>query len=479
MQTQTRIVLGGISGVRKEFVAGRIKEVIARNRAFGAQTLNQRVKILSAEGGVTDTRKFLSASPSKQKSLLRQSYWEALHALRLPEYKAAEVLLIPTHFTFVHFDRAFSPLSWPVAADGSGSASLLLDFLRKLRPTFIVNLIDDIHFIQHRIRKGPSEIELQLREIIKWRDFETLAADFSANEIIRSKPPLNGFVADQYERSPLFATQHDAETLYRYIFSPNLPRVYASFPISRVRRERKEEIRDGLIEEANEFVAALSSRFTTFNPVTVDEVPLHLLYKEITESTQHENPPEWVDFPILQRWPIPTNGKLSPPLPPENLKIRLRDLEDVSQVVDDLGMLVDEQHSETVGRSMIARQVVPRDLRMIDQSDCVAIYRPKSPPEKNWSRGVRAEYNYARSCSDNHRPFMKIYIVTDKLNDGQLWEESTRGEVTTFEHESQNVTVIDSVGDLHKPENRKEALENLVDAIEADSSRLTYRRRTE
>jgi hypothetical protein len=177
------------------------------------------------------------------------------------------------------------------------------------------------------------------------------------------------------------------------------------------------------------------------------------------------------------RWPIPGNDKLSSAAPLEIDEMQVSDLFDVSQVLDEKGHVVTASEEKKKGRTAIGRQVVGRDLRLIGQSDCIAIYRPTSPPDKNWSRGVRSEYIAALQYAQE-RAFMKIYVVRDKNNDGPLWgdEPGQAGQTKTFEDESVNATVIENFGNLDDAANRKNALQELVDKIKADAPRLTARR---
>jgi len=460
-----RIILAGTSGLRKREIAEQFAKTISRQISASGDEANGAVRILYPEQQI-HMATFLERQTRAQAVQISGSYNSVFENSSRKALRAAKVILAPLHFSFVHYDRAFTPLSWPPIVDGK-TPSILLDFLRRFRPDYIINLVDDIHHVQQRIRSDKGFYELRLRELLKWREFELSIADYCANAIIKRKWPDSNLTTDRFERSPIFPIHHSADVLYRYIFEPHLPRVYVSFPISRVRREVNEKRRSERVAEINHVVEMMSDHFAAFNPLTIDEMPLNFLYRQALERSEVDGSPlsDEIPFPSQLRWSTPGNDKLITDPRVDIPALKMSDLRDVSSV------------SDQEKRSIIGRQVEARDYRLIDQSDCVVIYRPTSPPDYNWSRGTRMEYNHAIGAAE-YRAFTRIFVIKDKDVDGPLGEDApNKNEESPFLVRSRNLDVIDEFGNLDDPKNRARALTLVIKKIQESSLDLTRRRR--
>jgi hypothetical protein len=456
------IVFAGTSGVDKNSVIERFSQSMSVQLGLAGEGPRQKILVLKPADIETDS--FLTGTTSAQMRALSSSFKLLMEEYRRRNAKGADVVLVPLHFTHVYYDRAFTALSWPSPSDNN-APSLLISFLRRLKPDIIVNLIDDIHVVQRRIKLGVHGYRLRLRELIKWREFETSIADYCANEIIRGRKSNNDFAEDRFERSPIFAIQHQQTALARYIFNPDCVRVYASYPISSVRKQRSKADVFALMGEVNDFVAALSSRFVVFNPTTIDEVPLNKLYDRVSAAHRKSKTrtPKSVSLPKSHRWPVPGDNKLSSEKIVDDMQLSWADLQDVS-LPDD---------SDPEARTIIGRQVVARDFRLIDQADCVVIYRPTARA-KTWSRGTRNEYDYAKALIGTERPFMRVFILRDK-KDAALHPPNKKRTSGTFSNESHNVTIIEGTR-LDTKEGRRKVFDELFAEIGTRSTHLTARR---
>jgi hypothetical protein len=231
--------------------------------------------------------------------------------------------------------------------------------LRGLQPTLIVTLIDDAYDVHTRIMQREAEFEtgadeLVLPQLLTWRWAEISIGDLLARSVR----------GDRRVRHLVFAVKHSANTLRQLILERQRLPVYASFPITRVRRPRTgitKSNRESLQSEVNAFRKRLRGEgFTVLDPLTIDEYRL-------TDGGE-----------LLERWDI---ADLDPMVPPET------DLhqETLRQVGD--------EHTRRPLMSEVKVQITRRDFRMIDGAAVVATYRPAAF-DGIPSAGTTAEIRY-------------------------------------------------------------------------------------
>lgn len=383
--------------------------------------------------------------------LLRRVYDRAALAVKnVPD--SARAVFVTIHMTYLYHDRVFSPLSM-TDRRMSEAHSILLEFLRKIKPDLIVNLIDDVQYVHAKIHNQGTE-QLKLSDLMRWREIETQIADFCANAVIGPQRPQIDPVVYPYEHSPIFAVRQDRSALFRYAFEPNVPRIYASFPISEVRRQTDAARREAMTRETNTFVKLASERWAVFNPLTIDELPLGKA--DILNGLSSRDGGNSLDLPKSLRWDIESDDCICQ-----------RPIADIPGIPR--AELLDLATATIDGRSIIRRQVEFRDYRLIDQSDAMVIYRPTRKTNGEWSGGTRAEYNYARQRMKD-RPNFRIYIIRDTV-DGELGADVVPDGVQTLRAHSDRVTVIKQA-DLHEHARQVATVNKLYEIISHHATQL-------
>lgn len=231
-----------------------------------------------------------------------------------------------------------------------------------------------------------------------------MVTDLVATQTIGRRLPPDFVEEYPYEGNFVVSIRQSPDMLARLIFQPKCPRVYASFPISRPRKMADPVMAEQTRREIDAFRALLRENFATFDPVTIDELPLARLLLSTTQNTGA------VTLPASCRWLIPPEQTLCG-----------------EEVVDIDGVSIAELCDvclpmEGPTKSELRRHTTSRDLRLIDQSDCIVVYRPtmSSAPgeqkhnQEGWSKGTAEEVRYANTRG------RAIIVVRDPERDGEL-----------------------------------------------------------
>lgn len=454
------IVLAGIAGLDKEKIATDFRKCILEHMPGTPETV---VPIFLAEPPeLLNIKDFLVEELLTQQGMLEKSYLAISKAIgEKSKDPSTRAIIVPVHLTFMYADQILSPLSWLPRKFGQDQTSLLHAFMRAIRPDLIINLIDDIHYVQSRQkRKGYG---LELRDILKWRELEVLVADYMANDVIRDGIEPNE--TDQYAHSPLVAVRHTRNMLYKYIFEPDTPRLYASYLISEIKRLDTKPVRAKcMTQQVNTLTSALDGEFCLFNPLTIDELPLRNLVrpergkKKLSAKVIHA---------LATRWLMPDTPSLT--------RDAVREIKDVSR--PELAAVF-KPHSLD-GKGQVERQVRARDMRLIDQSDAMVVYRPtnKLKPRGGsfWGGGCLEEFRYAQFLMSRRSDF-HIYVIVDRkdkpvndnigASDGPL--SRIEGRITVIKNEEL---------DLDIPEHQSRILEEAIKRIKKDATSITHWRR--
>jgi adenylate kinase len=188
------------------------------------------------------------------------------------------------------------------------------------------------------------------------------------------------------------AVKHPAVLMYRLIFHPALPRVYAAFPITKTREieARRREI--------NQHRSHLHREFAVFDPLTIDD---RVLINKLDARTQADN----LLIEAQDRWCCDLTE-----LGPDYASLVAEDpaLFPIAVPVKEareLSLQLEQQGWSTP----IDAQIRNRDFRYIDQSDIVAVYRPRWDGQH--SSGVGAEKTYAGGIG--RKPFVEFNLKSD------------------------------------------------------------------
>src|SRR5712691_9741125 len=174
----------------------------------------------------------------------------------------------------------------------------------------------------------------------------------------------------------------------------------------------------------------MRDRFVAFDPVTIDERPLKFLWERYAESKQRLNSKDLSNDELLAEIKSMVSGDV-------NLELTEADLWQASEAECDrmicgpldhyrgalrnraeqgggavphtpitfklpageVRRVVEEKQfwAGTQKGGEIDNQIVRRDYRLIDQADCVVIYRPTMNRPQGWQLGgARLEYQHAK-----------------------------------------------------------------------------------
>lgn len=193
----------------------------------------------------------------------------------------------------------------------------------KLAPDVYVNVVDNLQEIHERIQRSKEwERKPTLNELNIWLDEEEF---------------ITRTLAD-FQQKPcwVIARDHYVDNLAKLLFEPQRQKMYLSYPITTIRKEKPE-----LVTTIRTFGRQLTERFVVFDP-------LHIKDMELAHATER---PE----------------KTSPPL----------DLRELNETVVE----------------QIKHRTITRDYRFIDQSDFIVVYYPTD----KLSPGVISEMIYAHT----------------------------------------------------------------------------------
>ncbi len=363
-----RVVFTGHTGLNKENVLTRLADHIFSQdndwcEAGGLSDPQVRkdreqklVGIYDAEEEI-DIDTFLIQSERDQKNQWRHSFLGAMSNWRSANPKP-RFAFISLHLTYQAYSEFFSPLAWKILVPERPPEpqNVLVNFLREFKPHYFVTLIDNVHVVQKRIRE--NKYDFRLVELLRWRNVETLMTDILAQQVISEEYRREDSAKYPFEHSPVVAVRHPRKMLFKFLSEPELPRIYAAYPISKPREIARDSGSNDSIDEINRFREFLHDRFTVFDPVTIDERPMQLLLGQ-----RDRNDEDKLSLPADAWWPTQGDDSLSG----EALE-EIPDLlvSDVKEIATDIG----RESSE------IDRQIRSRDFRLIDQADCVVVYRP-------------------------------------------------------------------------------------------------------
>ena len=223
----------------------------------------------------------------------------------------------------------------------------------------IINLIDDVFNIWKTIldkeQKYPNT-KLTLHEILGWRSLEALLSD-SLQHALNS--PKEG---ERRALSYMTSVRHPYSTFENLIL-PKIPIcVYLSYPISKTRNYQNS------VEQINEFRRIMHElgkkrHIAIFDPVSIDELTLDQALKSKKSQT--------TTLDKKLRWPLDYSEILVKDVNP-CIKIPTKEITD--------------------SLSSINHQVQSRDLKLVEYSSILAVYRPYY---KGVSTGALAEINHA------------------------------------------------------------------------------------
>jgi hypothetical protein len=220
------------------------------------------------------------------------------------------------------------------------------DQMKEFKPNLFICLVDNIEVVHERLHE-EHDIDATLKDCMVWREEEILATELLAQAV----GCRNSFYVLSRGRH-----QDTTETSYRLIMRQNLKKVYPSFPMSHV-----VDMPD-ILEEIEQFRAALAEHFITFDPADVDE---KLLLDQGIEAAKEGK--DWIEV-ASHAYGGRKDG--------EPQRVAVRDILDIAGDIDG--------------------QIYMRDFRLIDQSDMIVSLVPELPGGvPGLSSGVERELQHA------------------------------------------------------------------------------------
>jgi adenylate kinase len=220
------------------------------------------------------------------------------------------------------------------------------DQLKAFQPNLFICLVDNIEVVHDRLH-AEHDIDATLKDCMVWREEEILATELMAQACGCS----NEFYV-------LSRGRHvdTTETCYKLIARNNLKKVYPSFPMSHVM-----DMPD-ILEEIDQFRAALAEHFIAFDPADVDE---KLLLDRGIEAAKEGK--DWIEVEAHA-----FGGKKDG----DPMRVSVREILDIAGDIDG--------------------QIYMRDFRLIDQSDMIVSLVPELPGGvPGLSSGVERELQHA------------------------------------------------------------------------------------
>lgn len=212
-----------------------------------------------------------------------------------------------------------------------------LFYLKELEPDYYVTIVDNIAMIKARMEKNLQWAgKLTVKEILIWRDEETLLTQLMAN----------------YQEKKFYVIPQSlpVDTFQKIIYQSEIPKIYLSYPMSHATKKMEKSFK-----EKDETRAKLEKRFVVFDPGDVDDVAL-LEEAKLAKEEGHET------FSMKL-----TNGEVS------------FETEEVLQAKNDIQF-----------------QTVSLDYKLIDQSDMIVVLYPEAVR----SHGVSSEVKYGSANKD-------------------------------------------------------------------------------
>ncbi|MBX3267650.1 MAG: hypothetical protein KF831_13200 [Acidobacteria bacterium] len=339
-----------------------------------------------------------------------------------------------------------------------------ISLLSKFGPDMIITLTDDVYDVHQRLKEthqifnraeagadtSVGEV-LELFRILDWRSNETMIARYIASE-------LSGLHEGKAIPHFIFAVKHYLQTLFDLVYRPELPKVYISHPISEIRRLKREgedSRADQMISSIEELEKFSSGTMVGFLPTTTDELRIDY---DLDEKKEQIFKPSLTERWAAKHYAESENRLHIPPIESENDQVKLwRDEGDSS---DETKTLLRELADR------IGKQITTRDYKLVEQSDCLLVFRPCF--NGNPSQGVLNEIEYHAKLVERYRRLSKPCFVYNPIEDQKdlfiRYLESTIDE-------SINTRRLEFDGKFSFDDNQRSRLKGYLDPVNLDRVR--------
>jgi hypothetical protein len=401
-----KVILAGHTGLEKSLAASNLKRALEEIQPDWG---GNRVHVFDLEDCIDETAGgnaalYAGATPTSTQRVKWMKGWKRL--LQKIDEERPYCAIVTMHLV--------------LASKGFRSYPLDLGEMADWGPEFVITLIDDVYSVKRRIQL--KDFHFSFAQLYEWRTSEIMLAD-----------QIGRLAARYYEdgrqagvESLVVPVKTPAMTLARLLTQRQHPRVYASYPISSTRESPEDR------KEIDDFRRKLHKIIPTFDPLTIEEIPL-LKCKQQCGDTISFHPTEEPDgTPKTMketRWDCRIGTGSWAPLvwEPEIAQDSVGGEVGFFPVEFARTELEELFYASPDGGDLVNDHVTARDLRFVDQADVVVCYRPfwHGPV----SKGVARELTHANSTS---KPII-AYIANDAIPDGPLQPKFTH-QPKDFDH---------------------------------------------
>ena len=201
-----RAVVTGQIGLNKKPYLGAVAD-LAGERGGRIELFNVG-DMMYAEASDVRPGRILDLPLSRLTSLRRAAFKDIIAATSPPEEHPH--IAVNTHATFRWRHGLFSAFDF--------------DQMSLLKPEMFICLVDNIEVVHHRLH-DEHDIDATLKDCMVWREEEILATEMLAQAM---GCPNDFYILSRGRHAD------SAETCWRLITRPDMPKVYPSFPMSHV-----------------------------------------------------------------------------------------------------------------------------------------------------------------------------------------------------------------------------------------------------
>ena len=333
-----RAIVTGQIGMDKKPYLRQVADLAGQTGEQGGITLYNIGDMMYNEGKDVRPGRILDLPISRLNSLRRAAFKDVITSSA-----SHKNIIVNTHATFRWRHGLFSAFDF--------------DQITAMKPDVFICLVDNIEVVHNRLHRD-FDLDATLKDCMVWREEEILATEILSQAVPGSK----FYIVSRGRHIPT------TRTTFRLVCRPNMKKVYPSFPMSHV-----VDLPD-IVQEIDEFRAALAEHFITFDPGDVDE---KILLDRAVAKAKEGKVDEWLDWgsPALRA------GSDSPTLrvgsggsgmgekehhaerggtqSPNPQRVRVREVLDIAGDIDG--------------------QIYMRDFKLIDQSDMIVSLVPEIP----------------------------------------------------------------------------------------------------
>jgi hypothetical protein len=372
----TRVVLAGHTGTEKESVTKNLKEFLPEVRSDFAN----RIAVENLEDCIKRTAGGnVGLFAGVRNSRVQRDRWLAGWRLanKKLEESGAACQILSLHLSFAERGNRCCPVD--------------LEALARWKPNIILTLIDDIYSVKRRIQ--AKRYTFSLAQLYDWRITEQMLAD--------QVGILAGSLSEELKKegsphvhceSLVLAVKTPILSVARLIGRIDHVRAYASYPITSTRGSVE------LKSEVNSFRKRLHETMPTFDPLTIEELPL-LNFTPSDGAIDYDvskGPASKPGDEASKRWDCRIGNGILAPLVWEPDQIR----EATGKTEPFFPVRIEASEMEELslpeqgeGYTTIHDHVEIRDIRLVAQADIVVCYRPYM--DGSISGGVNTEIENA------------------------------------------------------------------------------------